>query len=155
MAHHNQRPSPSTSRRAASRRAIFIVCVSLLFGAVATIEDVPQIATPSPAEPPVASGESLTFEATAYCRMRNTSLGTRSRAGMAAADADLLPMGSVIRVARSGGYDGIYTVMHDRPSLEGRAIDLYLRDCGEAEDFGQQNVRLEILRLGWQPRLDS
>ncbi len=153
---HTHRPSTdSTTRRVASRGAIFMVSVSLLLGAVVTTEDGPTIAAPAQETPAVAPGTRLAFEATAYCRTRRTSLGTKSRAGMAAADADLLPMGTVLRIARSGGYDGIYTVMHDRPSLQGRAIDLYLRDCDEAEDFGRQDVRLEILRFGWHPRLGS
>ena len=37
-------------------------------------------------------------------------------------------------------------------AVQGREIDLYIWNCNEALRFGRQPVRLDILRLGWNPR---
>src|SRR3954452_17867209 len=58
-----------------------------------------------------AQGAHLPFTATAYCRGTTTASGVNVRNGIAAADPDLLPLGSVVQVARLGArYDGIYTI---------------------------------------------
>src|SRR5262249_40947825 len=45
-----------------------------------------------------AAGLKLRFAATAYCKGTTTSSGTTVQTGIAAADPDLLPVGSVIQV---------------------------------------------------------
>src|SRR5215207_1303820 len=63
-----------------------------------------------PAQP--EAGSRLKFTATAYCKGTTTASGVNVRPGIAAADPDLLPVGSVIRVDRlADQYNGIYTVM--------------------------------------------
>ena len=37
------------------------------------------------------------------------------------------------------------------PSVQGRLVDLYMWSCIEALAFGRQDVRLTVLRLGWNP----
>ena len=49
-----------------------------------------------------APGARLRFTATAYCRGTTTASGVNVRNGIAAADPDLLPVGSVIQVDRLG-----------------------------------------------------
>ncbi len=98
-------------------------------------------------------GTALRFDATAYCKGTTTAAGTAVRAGMAAADPALLPLGSVIRVdAPLEQYSGIWTVMDTGPEVKGREIDLYTWSCTDALAFGRRAVRVTILRLGWDPQ---
>ena len=103
-------------------------------------------AAPSP-------GTRLRFTATAYCRGTTTASGVNVRNGIAAADPDLLPVGSVIQVDRLGDrYNGIYTVMDTGPAVQGRHIDIYMWDCDEARyEFGRRSAGITVLRLGWNP----
>jgi 3D (Asp-Asp-Asp) domain-containing protein len=107
---------------------------------------------PSPV--PTSQSESratLRFSATAYCKGITTKSGVKVRAGIAAADPQLLPVGSVIDVSSAGPYDGIYTILDTGPAVQGRLIDLYMWSCYEALDFGRQHLEFRILRLGWNP----
>jgi len=107
-------------------------------------------ATPAP-------GARLRFTATAYCRGTTTTSGVNVRNGIAAADPDLLPVGSVIQVDRLGDrYNGIYTVMDTGPAVQGRHIDIYMWNCDEARyEFGKRTAGLTVLRLGWNPRASN
>ncbi|MGE0593194.1 MAG: 3D domain-containing protein [Vicinamibacterales bacterium] len=94
----------------------------------------------------------LTFSATAYCKGSVTAAGTAPRSGVAASDPDVLPLGSVVRVASDlAAYDGIYTVLDTGPAIEGRELDLYIWSCTEALAFGRRDVDVTVLRLGWEP----
>jgi 3D (Asp-Asp-Asp) domain-containing protein len=75
------------------------------------------------------------------------------RTGIAAADPDLLPVGSVIQVDRLGDrYNGIYTIMDTGPAVQGRHIDIYMWNCNEALALGRREAAITVLRLGWNPR---
>lgn len=102
-------------------------------------------------------GTRLRFTATAYCRGTTTASGVNVRNGIAAADPDLLPVGSVIQVDRLGDrYNGIYTVMDTGPAVQGRHIDIYMWNCDEAKyEFGKRSAGLTVLRLGWNPRAST
>lgn len=103
-----------------------------------------------------APGLKLRFAATAYCKGTTTASGTAVRTGIAAADPDLLPVGSVIRVdSLDAKYNGIYTIMDTGPAVQGREIDIYMWSCHEALRFGRRKLQLEVLRLGWNPRDSS
>ena len=93
----------------------------------------------------------LRFSATAYCKGTTTKSGVRVRAGIAAADPQLLPVGSVIEISSAGPYDGVYTVLDTGPAVQGRLIDIYMWSCYEALDFGRRHLEIRILRLGWNP----
>jgi 3D (Asp-Asp-Asp) domain-containing protein len=72
------------------------------------------------------------------------------RAGIAAADPSVLPLGSVIQVGGvPDAYKGIYTVLDTGPEVKGREIDVYIWSCHEALAFGRRRVELTVLRLGW------
>src|SRR4051794_25507429 len=103
------------------------------------------------------SGGGLRFTATAYCRGTTTASGVNVRNGIAAADPDLLPVGSVIQVDRLGErYNGIYTIMDTGPAVQGRHIDIYMWNCDEARyEFGRRSAGLTVLRLGWNPRAST
>src|SRR5688572_22592183 len=98
-------------------------------------------------------GARLPFRATAYCKGTTTASGVGVRAGVAAADPSLLPVGSVVNLAVGDDrYNGIYTVMDTGPKVQGRLLDLYMWSCHEALKFGRKEVQVTVLRLGWDPR---
>jgi 3D (Asp-Asp-Asp) domain-containing protein len=101
-------------------------------------------------------GAKLRFTATAYCKGTTTASGVNVRTGIAAADPDLLPVGSVIQVNQLGArYDGIYTIMDTGPRVQGRHIDIYMWSCNEALDLGRRAIELVVLRLGWNPKAST
>ena len=102
------------------------------------------------------AGRRLSFSATAYCKGTTTASGVKVRSGVAAADPQLLPVGSVVDVsAGDARYSGVYTVMDTGPAVQGREIDLYIWSCNEALRFGRRPVQLTVLRLGWDPKASS
>jgi 3D (Asp-Asp-Asp) domain-containing protein len=106
-----------------------------------------------PADVSVPALDIQAFSTTAYCTGRITRSGARVHRGMAAADPRVLPLGTVIRVDGQGrAYDGIYTVMDTGAEVRGRELDLYLDDCAEADEFGRRQMRVAIIRRGWDPK---
>jgi 3D (Asp-Asp-Asp) domain-containing protein len=98
-------------------------------------------------------GSPLSFTATAYCKGETTTSGVVVRTGVAAADPALLPVGSVVRIdTPDTRYDGIWTIMDTGPSVQGRTLDLYMWSCNDALRFGRRSVRVNVLRLGWNPQ---
>src|SRR5205809_5577556 len=92
-----------------------------------------------------APGVRLAFSATAYCKGVTTASGVAAQSGVAAADPDLLPVGSVIDIdSPEARYNGIYTVMDTGPLVQGRQIDLYMWNCNEALAFGRRSIRLTV-----------
>lgn len=126
---------------------------SLYEATILDSKDVVRLVRPDDATGQPAPGDRLAFRATAYCKGLTTASGVAVRAGIAAADPTLLPVGSVIDVAaQNAKYSGIYTVMDTGPAVKGRLIDIYMWSCYEALDFGRMPIDLTVLRLGWNPR---
>jgi 3D (Asp-Asp-Asp) domain-containing protein len=95
----------------------------------------------------------LRFVVSAYCKGDTTASGVVPRSGIAAADSELLPVGSVVQVSALGPrYDGVYTIMDTGPKVQGRHIDIYLWSCTEAVNFGRRAATVIVLRLGWSPQ---
>jgi 3D (Asp-Asp-Asp) domain-containing protein len=103
-----------------------------------------------------APGVRLAFSATAYCKGVTTASGVAAQSGVAAADPELLPVGSVVEVdADDPRYSGIYAIMDTGPAVQGRHVDIYMWSCNEALRFGRRPIHLTVLRLGWSPRATS
>jgi 3D (Asp-Asp-Asp) domain-containing protein len=101
---------------------------------------------------PIA-GARLQFKATAYCKGYTTTSGVAVRSGVAAADPEMLPVGSVIQADfESNQYDGVYTIMDTGPEVKGNDLDVYMWSCFDALRFGRQDVHIVVLRLGWNPK---
>jgi 3D (Asp-Asp-Asp) domain-containing protein len=101
-------------------------------------------------------GSHLAFDATAYCKGSTTAAGVNVRRGIAAADPQLLPVGSVVTLATGDpDYNGVYTIMDTGPKVQGRHLDLYVWSCNEALAFGRRRIEVTVLRLGWDPRASS
>ena len=94
-----------------------------------------------------APGERVAFSATAYCK------GIVTTSGVAAADPELLPVGSVVEIdSLEPQHNGIYAILDTGPSVQGRQVDLYMWSCNEALAFGRRPIHVTVLRLGWNPR---
>lgn len=107
-------------------------------------------------EPLPPGGMHLLFTATAYCKGTTTASGVNVQTGIAAADPELLPVGSVIQIGRLGErYNGIYTIMDTGPSVQGRHIDIYMWSCYEALALGRKITSINVLRLGWNPKAST
>jgi 3D (Asp-Asp-Asp) domain-containing protein len=103
-----------------------------------------------------APGAKLRFTATGYCKGTTTASGVNVTTGIAAADPDLLPVGSVVQVERlEERYNGIYTIMDTGPKVQGRHIDIYMWSCNDALALGRRIAGLTVLRLGWNPRAST
>jgi 3D (Asp-Asp-Asp) domain-containing protein len=103
-----------------------------------------------------AQANHLHFIATAYCKGTTTASGVNVRTGIAAADPELLPVGSVIQVYKLGErYNGIYTIMDTGPAVQGRHVDIYMWGCNEALEFGRREIAINLLRLGWNPKAST
>jgi len=98
-------------------------------------------------------GSRLAFSATAYCKGIVTASGVPAQSGIAAADPELLPVGTVVEIdSLPQRYNGIYTIMDTGPAVQGRQVDVYMWSCNEALQFGRRPIHLTVLRLGWNPR---
>jgi 3D (Asp-Asp-Asp) domain-containing protein len=114
---------------------------------------VARLATSREPTPLPAPGSRLAYTATAYCKGITTTSGVAVQTGIAAADPELLPVGSVVDVdGLPPKYNGIYTILDTGPAVQGRQIDVYMWNCNEALAFGRRSIHLTVLRLGWNPR---
>jgi 3D (Asp-Asp-Asp) domain-containing protein len=109
-------------------------------------------AAPAGAEAPAAPLFRISarheMSATMYCLKGRTRTGIRTRDGVAAADPEFLPLGSVVRLTRDGRPLGVFVVMDTGGAVKGRKIDIYVDDCAEATRWGRRQVTAEVLDLG-------
>ncbi len=138
--------------------ATFFTVIAFVVVYQATIHDsrnAREAAVHDPTTVPMA-GSRLQFNATAYCKGTTTTSGVNVQTGIAAADPQLLPVGSVVSVATGNiRYNGVYTIMDTGSKVGGRVLDLYMWSCDEARTFGRQSVQVTVLRLGWNPRAST
>jgi 3D (Asp-Asp-Asp) domain-containing protein len=87
-------------------------------------------------------------EATAYCVEGETASGEQTRRGIVAADPEVLPLGSRIRVDGLGWrLSRTYDVEDTGRLVKGRQIDIFMPDCGAAKAFGRQEARVRVVGL--------
>lgn len=68
--------------------------------------------------------------------------------GTAAADPDILPLGTRVRVRDEHGLIGEFVITDTGPKVQGHKIDLYYRSDAEAREFGRRRVKVEVLEWG-------
>ena len=100
------------------------------------------------ATPPRKAGRQK-FTARAHSIEGQSADGSRSRKGTVAADPNVLPLGTRIRVSGAGAYSGEYTVVDS--GVKGNVIDIYMSSVREARKFGRKKVEVEILEAS-RPR---
>ena len=108
--------------------------------------------SPEPPDPPTSqtngTNQYTRFVATAYSVRGTTASGVSVNTGIVAADPNVLPIGSVIEM-RLGSHSGIYTVLDTGGFIKGNRIDIYLPDSERALEFGRRQVKIRVLRHGW------
>jgi 3D (Asp-Asp-Asp) domain-containing protein len=153
-------PKPMFLNRSSERKFFATVVGAVFFAALyeVTVMD-SRFAAQQPDNELTAAptqGARLRFTATGYCRGTTTASGVKVRSGIAAADPDLLPVGSVVQIDKLlDRYNGVYTVMDTGPKVHGRHLDIYIWNCDEALELGRRDMVVTVLRMGWNPRNSS
>lgn len=93
----------------------------------------------------------LTVIATGYAIRGVQRAGTQTREGTAAADPEVLPLGTRVRVRGKRGYIGELVITDTGSKVKGRAIDIFFDTRAEAKRFGRQRVQVEVLEWGNGP----
>ncbi len=93
----------------------------------------------------------FTMEATAYSIEGKQAAKTVSKEGTAAADPDLLPLGTRVRVSGPEGPIGEFVITDTGEKIQGRRIDIYFRTDADAKKFGRKQVSVEVLEWGQGP----
>jgi 3D (Asp-Asp-Asp) domain-containing protein len=88
------------------------------------------------------------FVATAYSVTGITASGEYTHRHVVAADPDVLPIGSRIKIKRAGRYSGEYVVADTGAKIVGRKLDLYLPSTPECVKFGKKSVRVKVIQIG-------
>lgn len=91
----------------------------------------------------------VVMKATAYAQARQaTASGTIPHTGTVAADPNVLPLGTRIRILGDAAYAGTYLVTDTGSLVKGRHIDIFIPSLRRAIRFGAKFVRVEILEMG-------
>ena len=88
------------------------------------------------------------FVATAYSVSGITASGDWTHRHVIAADPDLIPLGSRIKVTRAGRYSGEYVVADTGAKIQGRKLDIYMPNESECKSFGVKSVRVRVIQVG-------
>jgi 3D (Asp-Asp-Asp) domain-containing protein len=94
---------------------------------------------------PVPNG---TYRATAYAQSGTTASGELTHRHIVAADPDVLPLGSRIKIRRAGRYTGEYVVADTGSKIQGRRLDIYMPSEEACKKFGTRLVRVKVIQLG-------
>ena len=74
--------------------------------------------------------------------------GKWSHPGTVAADREVLPLNSHIRIYGAGRYSGDYTVEDTGGKVDGHHIDVYMPRQADVRKFGRQRVKVVVLKYG-------
>lgn len=88
------------------------------------------------------------YVATAYADRGVTASGQLAHTHVVAADPDVLPIGSRIKVRRAGRYSGEYVVADTGEKIQGRRIDIFIPSVMACKKFGTKEVSVRVLSLG-------
>jgi 3D (Asp-Asp-Asp) domain-containing protein len=88
------------------------------------------------------------YVATAYAITGITASGEWTHRHVVAADPDILPIGTRIKIRRAGRYSGEYVVADTGAKIQGRKLDIYMPSTAECMKFGVKRVRVQVIQLG-------
>jgi 3D (Asp-Asp-Asp) domain-containing protein len=88
------------------------------------------------------------YVATAYALKGETASGQIVHRHVVAADPDVLPIGSRIKIRRAGRYSGEYVVADTGEKIQGRRLDIYLPSARACRKFGTKPVKIKVIELG-------
>jgi 3D (Asp-Asp-Asp) domain-containing protein len=83
-------------------------------------------------------GEAVEVRLTAYCLTGRTRQGTRTRAGVVAADPRVFPLARSVHLYAAGRYLGLFRVEDTGSAVRGPHIDIWTPDCADARRFGSR-----------------
>ena len=106
------------------------------------------VACPLSADAPPRRNAVVRMEVTAYCDEGETASGQQTRRGIVAADPQVLPLGSRVRVEGLGKFDRDYDVADTGREVKGQELDIFMRDCAAAKEFGRRTARVRVLEIG-------
>ncbi len=88
------------------------------------------------------------YTATAYAQKGVTASGQLAHQHVVAADPDLLPIGTRIKIRHAGRYSGEYVVADTGDKIQGRKLDIYLPSARACRKFGSKPVKVTVIQLG-------
>ncbi len=89
-----------------------------------------------------------TYIATAYAQQGLTASGTYVHRHVVAADPELLPIGTRLKIKHAGRYSGEYVVADTGAKIIGRKLDIYVPSERACRKFGRKAVTVRVLELG-------
>ena len=91
------------------------------------------------------------FKATAYCVTGITKSGVPVAPGHVAADPRIIPLGSMIYV-ESPLMSGLYQVTDTGRLIKGKIIDIFIPSYRRSMEFGRRDVKVKVLRYGYEDK---
>ena len=88
------------------------------------------------------------YVATAYAQKGVTASGQIVHRHVVAADPDVLPIGSRIKIKHAGRYSGEYVVADTGDKIQGHRLDIYLPTVTACKKFGVKPVKVKVVELG-------
>jgi 3D (Asp-Asp-Asp) domain-containing protein len=88
------------------------------------------------------------YIATAYSVSGKTASGEYTQRHIVAADPDILPIGSIIKINHAGRYSGEYVVADTGEKIVGRKLDIYIPSTAACKKFGKKRVSVRVVQLG-------
>jgi 3D (Asp-Asp-Asp) domain-containing protein len=88
------------------------------------------------------------YVATAYSQSGLTASGIPTQRHVVAADPDVLPIGSRIKIKKAGRYSGEYVVADTGRKIQGRRLDIYMPSERSCTRFGRKRVMVRVIQLG-------
>ena len=88
------------------------------------------------------------YRATAYNTAGITASGEWTHRHVVAADPDLLPIGSRIKIRPAGRYSGEYVVADTGAKIQGRRLDIYMPGQRPCKKFGTRIVKVKLISMG-------
>jgi 3D (Asp-Asp-Asp) domain-containing protein len=89
-----------------------------------------------------------TYTATAYAQEGITASGQYTHRHIVAADPDVLPIGSRIKIRHAGRYSGEYVVADTGRKIVGRRLDIFMPSEPACVKFGVKRVRIRVIEVG-------
>jgi 3D (Asp-Asp-Asp) domain-containing protein len=131
------------------RKSILLVAVSLLSAHTAPAADQKH-------KQPMNRHERGKFVAFAYTSSKKTAEGKPPVPGFTiAADPQILPMGSRVRISGAGPWSGEYRVGDVGGKIKGRKVDIFMKSDQEAIRFGRREIEVVLLPSPPQVRTAS
>lgn len=95
-----------------------------------------------------ADGTNGSYTATAYSQSGITASGIPTKRHVVAADPDIIPIGSRIKIKHAGRYSGEYVVADTGRKIQGRRLDIYMPSERSCMRFGRKRVKVTVIQVG-------